>query len=290
MRELKDAAIRQEEDKRVLASSFFSSWHFLDIPEMGWCIVVVTDSDQQLADQLSRDLAKLCWNQRKEYIQCIPSYVEALDKAFSTDIKPIVIADFADMVTGGGTGDSTWYLKELMSREPKEPCYLYMVDPQAVKSMAKAGAGTKMTLMLGGKQDNINSTPVEVNGRVLWILPPSEVRILPKRMGLTAVLQAGKLYVVVMEHSGLGTSPMVYSGAGLDPEKAKILIAKSSVSFREPYKGIAKLMLLGEAPGFCPNNLRSIKYVNVPRPIFPLDDPISWDSSKSPIYRGHSIR
>ena len=290
MRELMEETRRQEEDERVLSSSIFAVQPWMDIPEMGWCSVVVTDGDRELAHRLARELAEMAWNQREEYIQPCPTYLEALDEAFSTDVRPIVISDFADMMTGGGTGDSTWYLKELLSRRPKEPCYLTMVDLEAVNKMAEGGEGARVTLVLGGKQDNIYSSPVEVRGEVVRVLPPSPERELPQRMGLMAVLKVGNICIVVSERKGPGSDPIIYSGAGLDPKKAKVLIAKSVVDFREGYKGVAKRFLLGEAPGLSPSNLRSLEWKNVPRPIFPLDDEISWSSAEAPVYISRSGR
>ena len=287
MRELMQVIRQQEEDGRVLSSSIFAVQPWMDIPELGWCAVVVTDGDGDLADRLARELADMAWNQRNEYLKPHPTYKEALDEAFATDARPIVISDFADMMTGGGTGDSTWYLKELLARSPKEPCYLTMVDPEAVKEMAEVGEGAEVTLMLGGKQDNIYSSPAEVTGEVLRVLPHSPDRDLPQSMGLAAVLKAENIYVVVTERLGPGSSPIIYSGAGLDPGKAKILVAKSVVDFRAGYKDIAQCFLLGEAPGLCPSNLRLLRWENVPRPIFPLDVPISWNSADAPVYRKH---
>jgi len=292
MRELIEATRHQEEDERVLSSSVFAVQPWMDIPEMGWCSVVVTDGDCELADRLARDIAQMAWDQRKEYIQPCPTYMEALDEAFSTDARPVVISDLADL-GGGGTGDSTWYLRELLARNPQEPCYLTMVDPEAVNEMAEAGEGAKVTLLLGGKQDNIYSSPVEATGevlRVLRVLPPSPERELPQSMGLVAVLRVGNIYVVVSERKGGGANPSVYSGAGLEPEKAKILIAKSVVDWREGYKGVAKRFLLGEAPGLAPSNLRSLEWKNEPRPIFPLDDEVSWKGTEAAVYRSRSGR
>ncbi len=287
LKELMDLTRRQEEDKRVLSSSIFAVQPWMDVPEMGWCGVVVTDGDRELGDRLARELAEMAWNQKEAYIQPVPSYREALDEAFATDLRPVVVSDFADMTTGGGTGDSTWYLKELLSRQPAEPCFLSVVDPQAVKRMAQAGAGAEVTLSLGGKRDNQYSTPVEVTGRVLHVLAPSPVRELPPTMGLAGVLQVGNLYIVVSARLGPGSRPVIYSGAGLNLAQAKILVAKSVTDFREGYEHVAKRFLLGEAPGLCPSNLRLLNWQRVPRPIFPLDDQFSWSSTGAPVYRSH---
>ena len=285
MRDLMDATRRQEEDPRVLLSSIFAVQPWMDIPEMGWCSVVVTDGDREVGDRLAGELAEMAWGQREAYTRRCPTYMEALDQAFATETRPVVISDLADLMTGGGTGDSTWYLKELLARTPEEPCYLTMVDPEAAARMAAAGAGARVTLALGGKLDTIHSTPVQVNGEVLRVIPPAPDRELPQSMGLTAVLQIGNIHVVVFERLGPGSSPMVYSGAGLDPGRAKILIAKSVVDFREGYKDVAKLLLLGEAPGLAPTNLRSLEWKHVPRPIYPLDEDISWNSTDALVYK-----
>ena len=290
MKELIALTRRQEEEEGVLLSSIFAVQPWMDIPEMGWCSVAVTDGDRALADRLTRELADIAWSQREEYTQPCPTYLEALDEAFSTDAHPIVISDFADLMTGGGTGDSTWYLKEFLARSPEESCYLTMVDPEAVKEMAESGEGAEITLMLGGKQDSIYSNPVEVAGEVLRVLPPSPERELPQSMGLTAVLKVGNIYVVVFERLGPGSNPIIYSGAGLDPSKAKVLIAKSVVDFREGYKDVAQRFLLGEAPGLAPSNLRSLRWKNVPRPIFPLDEKMSWHSAEAAVYRSRPGR
>jgi microcystin degradation protein MlrC len=290
MKDLMAATRRQEEDEQVLASSVFAVQPWMDIPEMGWCSVVVADGDRALADRLAREVADEAWRQRADYTRPCPTYVEALDEALATDVRPVVISDFADLMTGGGTGDSTWYLKELLARNPEEPCYITMVDPESVRQMAEAGVGAEVTLMLGGKQDNIHSTPVEVTGEVLRVLPVSPDRELPQSMGLTAVLKVGNIYVVVFERLGWGSNPSIYSGAGLDPMKAKIMIAKSVVDWREGYKGVAKLFLLGEAPGLAPSNLRSLEWKRVPRPIFPLDEDMTWSSAQAAVYRSRPAR
>lgn len=285
LRDLMDLTQQQERDPRVLSSSLFAVQPWLDVPEMGWCSVVVANGDRDLADRLARSLAQAAWDQRREYVRPCPTYLEALDQAFATSARPVVISDFADLMTGGGTGDSTWYLRELLRRDPAEPCYITVVDPEAVHEMAQAGAGACLTLALGGKQDALHSTPVEVTGQVLRVLPPAPEREIPQSVGWVGVLRAGNVHIVVLERLGPGSSPVLYSGAGLDPKKAKILIAKSVVDFREGYKGVAERFLLGEAPGLAPSNLRALEWRRVPRPLFPLDEEMTWDAKEALVYR-----
>ena len=289
LKDLMELTRHQEQDQRVLSSSLFAVQPWLDVPEMGWTSVIVADGDRELADQMARELAAAAWGYRHDFIKPCPTYLDALEEAFSTDEKPVVISDFADLMTGGGTGDSTWYLKGLLARDPQEPCYVTMVDPEAVHQMARAqragaeaGAGASLTLMLGGKQDKVYSSPVEVTGTVLRVLPPTPDRQLPEDAGLAGVLRVNNIYVVVLERLGPGSDPVIYSGVGLDPTQAKVMIAKSVVDHRDRYKEIAKRFLQGEAPGLAPSNLTLLRWAEVPRPIFPLDEQVSWNSAQAP--------
>jgi microcystin degradation protein MlrC len=287
LKALIEVTLHQEARPHVLSSSIFTVQPWLDVPELGWCSVVVTDGDPHLADRMARELAQIAWEQRYDYIQPCHTYKEALDEAFAVEDQPVVISDFADLMTGGGTGDSTWYLKELLARSPKQPCYLNMVDPEAVNTMCEAGPGATITLSLGGKQDHIHSSPVVITGQVLHLLPIIPNRELPLSMGEAGVLQVGNIYIVVSERTGPGDNPIIYQGAGLDVLRAKILVAKSVVDWREGYKDIGKRFLLGEAPGLAPSNLKILNWKSAPRPIFPLDDNVLWNSQSAPIYRNY---
>ncbi len=287
LRDLMEMTRRQESNPRVLHSAVCAVQPWMDVPEMGWCAVVTTDGDMDLAAVKARELAALAWSQRRDYTRPCPGYMEALDAAFAAEVRPVVIADLNDLMTGGGTGDSTWYLKELLKRNPADPCYVTVVDPEAVARMAAAGEGARVTLELGGKQDHLHSTPARVSGTVLKVMPVAPDRELPETIGLTAVLQMGQVYAVVFERLGPGADPMLYSGAGLDPTCAKIMIAKSVVDFRHGYKDVARLFLLGAAPGLAPCDLLSLPWHRVQRPIVPLDPEMEWNPMAAPLYRGH---
>ena len=285
LKDLMDLTRRQEEDKRVLHSAVCAVQPWMDIPEMGWCSVVTTDGDMDLAVKLAKELGHEAWDKRREYTKPCPTYLDALDEAFASDLKPVVISDLNDLMTGGGTGDSTWYLREFLARKPSEPCYVTMVDPEAAAAMARAGEGAQITLELGGKQDHIHSDPVEVTGTVLKVVPVTEERDLPKSIGLTGTLQIDNVYVVVFERLGPGADPVLYSGAGLDPAAAKVMISKSVVDFRDGFKDVARMFLLGAAPGLAPSDLLSLEWKVVPRPIIPLDPDMEWDSTHPVMYR-----
>ena len=56
-----------EHDPRVLTVSPFPMQCWLDVEEAGWSIVVVTDGEPALADELAEQLAELAWSMRDEF-------------------------------------------------------------------------------------------------------------------------------------------------------------------------------------------------------------------------------
>jgi microcystin degradation protein MlrC len=90
-------------------------------------------------------------------------------------------------------------------------------------------------------------------------------------MGRAAVLEVGKLNLLLGERSTMTVDPELYRCHGLDPAYMKIVVVKSPNGFRAAYKPIAKEMVVVDTPGVSSGNLGALPYHRVPRPIYPLD-------------------
>ena len=66
----------------------------------------------------------------------------------------------------------------------------------------------------------------------------------------------------------------VFRSHGLTPSDFHILVVKSSVHYRASFGPYAKKMLSVECPGILKIDPRQLPYVNVRRPIYPLDEAI----------------
>src|SRR5262249_31111611 len=67
--------------------------------------------------------------------------------------KPIVIADTQDNPGGGGHGDTTGLLAELVRQKAKGAVLCLINDAASVAACASAGEGASLALSLGGKSD-----------------------------------------------------------------------------------------------------------------------------------------
>ena len=104
-----DLAREMEGRPGVIAASPFPMQPWLDVPEGGWSVAVVTDDDTALAGQLAAELANDAWARREDFCRLDSISPEmAVRNAVEAENGLIVLTDTGDSVFGGATGDSTW--------------------------------------------------------------------------------------------------------------------------------------------------------------------------------------
>jgi microcystin degradation protein MlrC len=274
-----------EQQPGVLAISLFPVQPWLDVPELGWAAVVITDGQPELAQRLADELGDLAWSLRHElFLPKLPPE-DAIAAAMASEGRPVVIADGSDSVNSGAPGDSTWLLKSMLGKELGGLGLVTVTDPEAVRQALQAGIGETVTLAVGGKRDHIFSTPVEVTGRVIRA---SDGRFTITghlgsdiNMGRTVVLACDDIRLLLSEGVGSGHDPMVYRHLGLDPALAKIVVVKTPVGFWLSYGSFMHKAILADCPGLSSSNLRRLPFRKVTRPLFPLDDLPHWQAAAS---------
>jgi microcystin degradation protein MlrC len=138
-----------------------------------------------------------------------------------------------------------------------------------------------VTLPVGGRLDRRWCLPVTLKAEVTWAGDGAFTFKGPSftgtqaRMGRTAVLAAGRLRVVVMEHAVSTIDPELYRSVGLEPAAAQVVLVKSPNMFRAAYAPLAHEVLLLDTPGASSANLRALPFVRRPRPLYPFEDP-TW--------------
>ena len=100
----------------VLAVSIFETQPWMDLPEVGWSVEVVTDGDRALGAAIADELARLAWSVREELLVHKTPIADALEHAAASGLRPIVFADGADSTSAGGNGDGTELLAALVAR------------------------------------------------------------------------------------------------------------------------------------------------------------------------------
>jgi microcystin degradation protein MlrC len=145
----------------------------------------------------------------------------------------------------------------------------------------RAGIGREVTLSIGHRVDPKWGNPIAVTGTVerlgdggfrytggIWNGVEGD-------MGPSAVLAVGGIRVLVASHGTYDWADEQYRSMGLDPSRAKFVVAKNPMNYRLAYGAIAKAVYVLDTPGPTPATVRNVCYRKLQRPYFPLDEQIS---------------
>jgi microcystin degradation protein MlrC len=165
--------------------------------------------------------------------------------------KPVVLADTQDNPGGGGHGDTTGLLAELVRQDA--PAVLGMInDAESAAACHAAGEGAELALKLGGKSDG---APLEVTAQVLRL---SDGRFTctgpmsagnPADLGPSALVGIGPVKVIVVSRKMQAHDQALFRHIGVEPAEEPILALKSSVHFRADFQPIAQQVIVVAAPG-----------------------------------------
>ena len=278
MRRLYDLAGAMERRPGVISISIFAGFPLADIRDAGLSIYVATDRDPALADVLADQLAETAWAHRREFLHAAVPVETAVARALAADGRPVVLADIADNTGGGAAGDTTEILRELLRGGATDTTVACVWDPQAAGACVAAGVGATPTLAVGGKIDPSHGAPLTLTGRVRAVSDGRFVhkgpmfRGLTGRLGPTAVLEVGGVKIILITYRWQTLDPEMIRFVGIDPERERILVVKSSIHYRAAFEPIAREIIEVDAPGLSSSNLTRFAFTSVRRPIFPLDN------------------
>jgi microcystin degradation protein MlrC len=279
-KKLFDFVHKIEEMPDVIGASLFPVQPWLDVPELGWSVIVYADSNEEKAQNYAEEIADMAWSLRNEFFIKETPPSEALKEADNMKDGLMVISD-SDSTTSGGTGDNICILAEMLRQKIKFPALLTLVDKEVVKKAIDAGKGKKLVIKIGGKMDRVYSQSVTANVEVVRITESKFVidGHVGKNyidMGRAVILKTGSISILVTEKIGPVYEQNVYKNAGLDPKDFRVVVVKSPVGFRDAYEPIAKRIVLADCPGLSSSNLKRFTYNNISRPLFPFDEIDNW--------------
>jgi microcystin degradation protein MlrC len=278
---LQARAREMEETGEALAATLFTGFPHADIRNAGLSAVVVTDNDPAKARRLCDELLDRAWQAREGFIYRIEPLDSSLARAAAMTEGPVILLDHYDNCASGGTMDTTTVLDAVIRQGLDDVVAFAIHDPEAVRQLIAAGVGTRLTLPLGGKLDmpaiGRKGEPLTVTGTVKRIsdgkfrnLGPMEQGIL-KDMGPTAVLDTGKVQIVVISRHVEPYDLACLLSLGIDPRAVRYVLLKSRVHYRAGFKPIAKAIVECAGTGVCTSDYSQLRFENVRRPIYPLD-------------------
>ncbi len=267
-----------EKEPGVLAATIFPTQPWMDLGEMGWSTVVVTDGDRSLAQTRADELARMAWERRQDFLVQKTPIREAVGQALASGARPFVLADSADSVTGGAHGDGNVLLRALLEMGYADSALLTLTDPEAVAACFGAGVGGEVTVPVGGKLAPAFYRPVTVTGcvrnlsagRYVCELPPAPIHV-----GRSPVLRVGGIYLALGERPAPTIDQEFYHHLGLEPRQVKIVQVKSPGGFRAIYGPFAAGIFEIHIQGPTDSDLTRLPFRKIRRPLWPFDPELS---------------
>ena len=216
------------------------------------------------------------WARREALNARLPDPETAVREAAAHPARPVSLMDCGDNIGGGGPGDSTILLAEIL-RQGVRDCLVVLYDPQAVQACVAAGVRNPVRLDVGAKTDDRHGQPLELTGTVRTITDGSYVNRGPMftgmsvNMGRTAVFVVDDVEVILTERRVQPFDMEALRSVGIEPTERLIIGLKSAVHFRADYGPIARAIYDLDTPGVHNPDVTLYDYRRLRRPMWPLD-------------------
>lgn len=234
--------------------AFCFGFPYADFPECGVALAAFSETQDQ-ADAAADEFARHVAGQEHAFDLGVMPAEQAVAEALAVGATqhPVVIADTQDNPGGGGHGDTTGLLAELVRQRATGAVLCLINDAESAAACHAAGEGGEVVLSLGGKSDGV---PLPCTARV--------ERITDGRFTLTGPMGAGNpadlgptaliaiepdIRVMVVSRKTQAYDQAILRHVGVEPAECRILALKSSVHFRADFDPIAERIIVAAAPG-----------------------------------------
>ena len=281
MKDIMDRAIHAVNNTDLLNVSIFGGFPLADIPHVSLSVLALEAIDNSEGENLVNDLCAMAWQRRAEFIFEPEELSESIRQAKSLKQYPVLIADHGDNSGAGGSADDLTVLDEMLTQGLEDIIAGPIWDPAAVRQLIEAGAGAEVSLSIGGNTDvpAIRQTGhgIQCHGTVTKITNGRFILTGPMQTGLevslgrSVVLDIGAAQLLVCEERWEPYDPGCFTHAGIEPSQHQYILIKSRQHFRAAFESIARHIILAAGPGVCSSDYSQFKFVNLKRPIYPLD-------------------
>lgn len=271
-----EAARQAERNARVLHASLFPVQPWLDVPDLGFAVLVCADGDPEAAQRVATELADMAWERRHEFDPGLVPLEEVIRIGLSSP-GLTVAGDAGDAPSGGSAADNISVLRALLAAgadRAERLTYLTLCDPPAAALAHRVGIGASAEFALGHRFSVKDGQPLKCVAQVQQ-LSAGEYHMrdqdLHVRMGPSAVFATGSIRLLVRTLPAMEWDTQMYFSVGLDPRAAALVFVKSPGGFRYSFSKVADRIVMADTPGPTCANMRRVPFTKVTRPLFPLD-------------------
>lgn len=234
--------------------AFCFGFPYADFAGCGVALAVFADTKAQ-ADAAADAFLAFVNAQEARFVQDTLPSAAAVAEARRLAVgakRPVVLADTQDNPGGGGHGDTTELLSELVRQGAKGAVVCLINDAESVAACIAAGIGATVQLSLGGKSDGM---PFACSARVekltdgMFTLTGPMGAGNPGNLGDTALVDICGVRVMVASRKMQALDQAILRHVGIEPSTCPIIALKSSVHFRADFGPLAEQVIVAVAPG-----------------------------------------
>ena len=280
--DVKNLCIRMEqEDPDLLQLSFFQGFPYGDVPSCSVSFISAAKT-QEAADRSALAAARYTWDRREDFKIPLYSAEEAVALALQAEKKPALIHESSDNPGGGAAGNGTDLLREMI-RVNVPSAFGFIWDPEVAELAKKAGMGSRISCLLGGKTDDLHGAPIELKDA--YVRCVSDGRFVQKNpmglgrkvcLGTTVCLEVGNVQIVVGSVRTQTFDDGPFITAGVDWRQLDVLALKSSQHFKGWWADKVETIIPCEAHGVHTANLRLLTFARANTNYYPLGE-ATWE-------------
>ncbi len=253
MKPVADARTEMAVAHGVAELAFCFGFPYADFDGCGVAVAAYGETQAQ-ADAAVDGLWQFITDREASFMGAVMQADEAVAHAMRNQAAgPVVIADTQDNPGGGGHGDTTGLLAELIRQNAQGAVFALINDAESAALLHAAGEGASVSLALGGKSDGVPlvvQAHVEklTDGRFVGTGPMAAGN--PADLGPSALIRVSSgVQVIVVSRKMQALDQSLVRHVGIEPSSCRILALKSSVHFRADFQPIAAEVIVAAAPG-----------------------------------------
>ena len=227
--------------------SVFYGFPWADVPDVGAAVMVMTNDDQVLADEIADDMAGYIWRVRERFaggkFPGPADGVAQVRRAVAAGATPVAVGDHSDR-----SGDATHILRQVVDQQLGHALIGTIRDEHVLAALADGDArsGDPFAMDVGGFAGPASGSPVRIEGTLLYFDEAWRFdRVAAVAFGDGNLLVITPTLVQVTDPHEFTFVP------GVDLADFEVFVVKSRVHFRRGFDetGFARTVLIVDAPG-----------------------------------------
>ncbi|WP_414447115.1 M81 family metallopeptidase [Burkholderia sp. 22PA0099] len=251
------ALLDRQEAGGLASLSFAPGFPAADFPECGGVVWGYGEDAASLAGAVDALYDQVVGNE-PAWAVSLSSADEAVAEALRLAhdaTRPVVISDTQDNSGAGADSNTMGMVRALLAAGARDAAVGLIWDPEAARRAHQAGVGASITLALGGRSGIPGDAPLEATFKVTHL---SDGRLryggpmkhgLWTRIGPAVGLEIDGVRIGVSSLKAQMIDRNLFRAVGIEPERMRIVVVKSSVHFRADFEPIAQAVLVAKAPG-----------------------------------------